>query len=85
MLLESVDKRNRESLVDHFFARYDNQFEVAVHFAFHPVSAESDVDVSLAAEERVVLIERVVEALVELVEIQKDYSAAHLISQSSLC
>ena len=78
MLLESVDERNRELLVDHFFERYDNQLEVAVYFAFHAVSAESDVDVSLAAEKRVVLIERIVEALVELVEIQEDYSAAHL-------
>ena len=78
MLFEPIDEWNWESVIDHLLARHYDEVEVRVHFALDAVRAEPQIDESLAAQVGVVLVERVVKALVEFVQVEKEHRAPNL-------
>ena len=72
MLLQPIDERDRELFINFIVFSDQDKSEIGMNPALDSMRAEAQIDVPRAAHHGVVLIERIVQALVEVVQVAQD-------------
>ena len=77
MFLQSINERNWEFVGELFGGDHD-QLEIVVDATLYTVRAETQIDVLCGAHECIILIQRVIEAFIELLHIEQNTGSTHL-------